>query len=85
MWGSLKRYLRDYHNLRNQATLIEGIKMFWRILSPTVCRKYIKDIKKVTTKVIKEKGCPSGYNKTNFNVNVTMNFIKSFIVLSIKL
>ena len=37
VWCSLKRYLRDYHKPRNQATLIEGIKMFRKTLSPTVC------------------------------------------------
>ena len=61
VWGSLKRYLRDHHKPRNQAMLIEGIKTYWKSLSPAVCRKYIKHIKKVIPEVIKQKGCPSGY------------------------
>ena len=61
VWGSLKRYLRDFHKPRNQAMLIEGIKTYWKTLSPAVCQKYIKHIKKVIPEVIKQKSCPSGY------------------------
>ena len=61
VWGSLKRFLRDYHKPHNQASLINGIKIFWKTLTPQVCRKYINHVHKVIPKVIEEKGGPSGY------------------------
>ena len=61
VWGSMKRFLRDYHKPRNQASLLEGIKKFWKTLTPEVCRRYINHIHKVIPKVIEENGGPSGY------------------------
>ena len=61
VWGSMKRYLRDKHKPTNLETLIEGIKSFWKTLTPEVCRKYIGHIYKVIPKVIEENGGPSGY------------------------
>ena len=61
VWGSLKRYLRDHHKPHNQQSLIEGIKKFWKTLTPTVCARYINHINKVIPKVIQENGGPSGY------------------------
>ena len=61
VWGSLKRFLRDKHKPYNMATLIEGIKLFWKTLTPTQCTRYINHIQKVIPKVIEESGGPSGY------------------------
>ena len=42
VWGSLKRFLRDHHKPYNQATLIEGITIFWKTMTPAVCESYSK-------------------------------------------
>ena len=59
--GSMKGYLRDKYKPTNLETLIEGIKSFWKTLTPEVCRKYIGHIYKMIPKVIEENGGPSGY------------------------
>ena len=61
VWGSLKTFLRDRHKPHNEASLIEGIKLYWKTLTPEVCQRYIKHIQKVIPKVIEENGGPSGY------------------------
>ena len=38
VWGSMKTFLRTE---RNEESLIDGIKTFWRKLSPQICAKYI--------------------------------------------
>ena len=61
IWGSMKRFLRDRHKPTNKASLIEGIKIFWKTLSPEVCRRYVNHIQRVIPVVIEEDGGPSGY------------------------
>ena len=60
VWGSLKRFLRDHHKPSNQASLIEGVKIFWKTLTPQVCQRYVHHIQRVIPKVIEECGGPSG-------------------------
>ena len=43
VWGSLKRFLRDHHKPHNQATLIEGITIFWKTMTHAVCESYSKN------------------------------------------
>ena len=61
VWGSLKYYLRHTYKPRNMETLMDGIKAFWKTVTPEVCRKYIGHLKKVIPKVIQVNGEPSGY------------------------
>ena len=61
VWGSLKQYLRNSAKPKNLAELKQGIKQFWRTLTPEVCRKYISHLKKVIPKIIQVEGDPSGY------------------------
>ncbi len=61
IWGSMKRFLRDIHKPTNKESLIDGIRIFWKSLTPAVCTKYIHHIKKVIPKVIEENGGPSGF------------------------
>ena len=61
IWGSMKRFLRDRHKPTNKASLIEGIKIFWKTLSPEVCRRYVNHIQRVIPVVIEEDGGPSSY------------------------
>ena len=41
VWGSMKTFLRTEIKPRNEESLIDGIKIFWRKLSPQICAKYI--------------------------------------------
>ena len=45
VWGSLKVYLRNKHfrkdRPRNFSSLKEGIKAFWKSLTPEICTRYI--------------------------------------------
>ena len=61
VWGSLKTFLRDRHKPHNLETLISGIQVFWKTLTPEICCKYVRHIKKVIPKVIEERGGPSGF------------------------
>lgn len=65
VWGSMKNYLRNVHfrkvENRNLDGLKNGIKAFWKTLTPSVCRKYINHIHKVIPIIIENKGDASGY------------------------
>ena len=61
VWGTMKRYLRTKYKPKNLADLKEGIKEFWKTLTPEICNNYIAHIQKVMVKVIEENGEPSGY------------------------
>ena len=61
VWGSLKAFLRDRYKPCDLASLICGIKTFWRSLTPTICKKYVHHIHHVIPKVIEENGGPSGF------------------------
>jgi len=61
VWGSLKQYLRNSAKPKILEELKKGIKEFWLTLTPEVCYKYIRHLKKVIPKVIQVEGGPSGY------------------------
>ena len=65
VWGSMKNFLRNVHfrklENRNLAGLKNGIKKFWKTLTPTVCCKYINHIHKVMPIVIENRGEASGH------------------------
>lgn len=61
VWGSMKTFLRTEIKPRNEESLIDGIKTFWRKLSPQICAKYIDHLKTVIPRVILLNGEPSGY------------------------
>jgi len=56
VWGSMKTYLRDKHKPRNLAELKEGIRTYWKKLTPEVCTRYIDHLQKVMPVVVEEKG-----------------------------
>ena len=61
VWASLKYYLRYHYKPQNLESLGNGIQLFWKSLTPAVCRKYIGHIHKVMPKVIEVNGQASGY------------------------
>ena len=61
VWGSLKNCLHDKHKPRNLPELKEGIKKYWRMLTPKICCRYIDHLQKVMPDVIKADGGPSGH------------------------
>ena len=61
VWGSMKEYLRPYVKPRTTVELKQGIKEFWKTLTPQVCSKYVNHLRKVVPKVIEVNGRPSGY------------------------
>ena len=40
VWGSLKYLLRHSYKPRNLDSLIAGILLFWKTLTPDICSKY---------------------------------------------
>ena len=56
VWGSLKIFLCDRYKPHDHASLICGIKTFWRSLTPPVCKKYIHHIHHAIPKIIEENG-----------------------------
>ena len=61
VWGLLKNYLRNKHKPRNMTELKEGIKIFWKTLTPNTCSRYVDHLQKVMPDVIKVNGAPSGH------------------------
>ena len=61
VWGSMKPYLKTYIKPKTVPELKEGIKRFWKTLTPQVCTKYTDHLRKVVPKVIEVNGEPSGY------------------------
>ncbi len=61
VWGSIKTYLRDKHTPRNLEELKEGIRAYWKKLTPEVCTRYIDHLQKVMPVVVAEQGAPSGH------------------------
>ena len=61
VWGSLKYYLRHEYKPTNLETLIDGIKTFWKSMTPDVCKKYIGHVEKVIPRVIAVNGDASGF------------------------
>ena len=61
VWGSMKNVLRDKHKPRNMPELKEGIKKFWRTMTPRMCCKYINHLQKVMPDVIEANVAPSGH------------------------
>ena len=65
VWGSMKNFLRNVHfrklENRNLVGLKEGIKKFWKSLTPKTCQKYINHINKVIPIVIQNRGEASGH------------------------
>ena len=61
VWGSMKQYLRTHYKPRNLEELKAGIERFWISLTPEVCGRYIRHLKKVIPKIVEVQGNPSGY------------------------
>ena len=47
IWGSMKEYLRRVVKPHNTEELKAGIREFWKTLTPEVCRKYVRHLRKV--------------------------------------
>jgi len=65
VWGSLKTYLRNKHFKkgvpRTLSSLKNGIRQFWRTLTPEKCQSYIMHLHKVIPVVLEKEGEASGY------------------------
>ena len=61
VWGSMKTYLRDRVKPSNQEELVEGIKEFWKTMTPDVCTRYINHIQRVMPVFIEKEGATSGF------------------------
>lgn len=61
VWGSLKQHLRTNVKPKSIEQLKAGVREYWQILTPAVCQRYVRHLKKVIPKVIQENGGPSGY------------------------
>ena len=60
MWASLKYYLRKYTKPTNKEELIQGIKDFWKTVTPAMCKRYVDHVKKVVPAVVACGGGPTG-------------------------
>ena len=61
VWASLKYFLRHQYKPRNMESLIEGIRCFWKSLTPSICQRYIGHLHTVIPIVIAVHGAASGY------------------------
>ena len=61
VWGTMKSYLRSTAKPKNTHELRMGIKVFRKIMTPEVCRRYVGHLHKVIPKVIEVNGVPSRY------------------------
>ena len=61
VWASLKYYLRNQYKPTNLETLEQGIKKFWKLMTPEHCAKYISHLNKVMPVVVLKQGDASGF------------------------
>ena len=61
VWAALKHFLRDKHKPKNLAELKEGIKVFWKRMTPEVCARYVGHLDKVLPAVVEAEGGPTGH------------------------
>ena len=64
----MKMYLRDKHKPRNLEELKEGIRAYWKKLTPEVCTRYIDHLQKVMPVVVAEQGAPSGHGTVSLTL-----------------
>ena len=63
--------------------LKEGIKLFWQMMTPKVCSKYIDHLQKVMPDVIKVDGAPSGHKLYSFLLLINFSLIIILLFLCI--
>ena len=61
VWGSMKTFLRNEYKPRTLDALKNGIRAFWKTLTPAVCQRYINHLHRVIPKVIEMDGAASGF------------------------
>lgn len=61
IWAALKHHLRKNVKPSTKDELIQGIKDFWKNLTPSVCNRYIDHIYKVVPVIVARRGAASGY------------------------
>ena len=61
VWGSMKTFLHDRHKPKNLGELKEGIKLYWKKMTPEVCSRYIDHLEKVLPIVVEVNREPSGH------------------------
>ena len=61
LWHELKEFIRREIKPRTKDELIDGIKDFWKTVTPAKCTKYIRHLRKVIPKIIENGGEATGY------------------------
>ena len=61
VWASMKAFLRNEYKPHNLESLKDGIRAFWKTLTPEKCQRYINHMHTVIPKVIEKEGAASGY------------------------
>lgn len=61
VWHQMKEHLRRHVKPSTKEELIRGIGEAWKLITPTLCNRYINHLFKVIPKVVAEEGGPSGY------------------------
>ena len=61
LWANLKHHLRKYAKPANKEELVQGIKDFWKTVTPAMCKRYVDHVRKVVPAVIASHGGPTGY------------------------
>ncbi|KXJ16808.1 Transposable element Tcb2 transposase [Exaiptasia diaphana] len=61
LWHELKNHLRCRVKPKNKEELVEGIKEFWKIVTPEKTTKYISHLQKVIPDIIARQGKASGH------------------------
>ena len=61
VWGSMKTFLRNEYKPRTLDALKNGIRVFWKTLTPAVCQRYVNHLHRVIPKVIEMDGAASGF------------------------
>ena len=61
MWHELKHHIRSRVKPRRKDELEDGIRDFWKTVTPEKCRKYIGHIQRVLPAVVEREGKASGF------------------------
>ena len=61
LWHQMKEHLRKNVKPSTKEELVNGIREFWRTVTPEMCNRYIDHLKKVLPAVVEKEGQATGY------------------------
>ena len=58
LWANLEHHLRKHTKPTNKEELVQGIKDFWKTVTPAMCKRNVDHVRKVVPAVVASDGGP---------------------------